>query len=58
MAYENIIFEKDGNVAVIKFNRPKALNAINPDVLVEVNDALDSIESDPDTKVLILTGRG
>jgi enoyl-CoA hydratase len=58
MAYENIIFKKDGNVAVIKFNRPKALNAINPDVLVEVNDALDSIESDPDTKVLILTGEG
>ena len=29
MAYENIIFERDGDVAVIKFNRPKALNAIN-----------------------------
>lgn len=58
MAYENIIFEKDGDVAVIKFNRPKALNAINPDVLAEVNNALDRIESDPDTKVLILTGEG
>jgi len=33
MAYETIIFEVDGNVAIIKFNRPKALNAINSDVL-------------------------
>jgi enoyl-CoA hydratase len=58
MAYENIIFERDGDVAIIKFNRPKALNAVNPDVLAEVKNALDTIESDPDTKVLILTGEG
>jgi enoyl-CoA hydratase len=58
MAYENIIFEKDGGIAAIKFNRPKALNAINPAVLVEVDDALDRIEKDPDLRVLILTGEG
>jgi len=58
MAYENIIFETEGGVAVIKFNRPKALNAINPDVLTEVNHALESIEDDPSIKVLILTGEG
>ena len=58
MAYENIIFEMDGEVAVIKFNRPKALNAINPDVLAEVHQALDKIESDSTVKVLILTGEG
>ena len=58
MTYENIIFEKDGEIAVIKFNRPKALNAINPAVLVEVADALDKIEKDPDVRVLILTGEG
>jgi enoyl-CoA hydratase len=58
MAYENIIFETEGGVAVIKFNRPKALNAINPDVLTEVNSALESIENDPSIKVLILTGEG
>jgi enoyl-CoA hydratase len=58
MAYENIILEKDGNVSIIKFNRPKALNAINPDVLAEVHDGLDAIESDPTVKALILTGEG
>jgi len=58
MAYENIIFEKDGEIAVIRFNRPKALNAINPALLVDVDDALDKIEKDPDVRVLILTGEG
>ena len=58
MAYENIIFEKEGNVAIIKFNRPKAMNAINRDVLTEFNDALDKIEGDPSIRVLILTGEG
>lgn len=58
MAYENIILEMDGEIAVIKFNRPKALNAINPAVLVEMNGALDEIEKNPDVRVLILTGEG
>ena len=58
MDYNNIIFKKEGSVAIIKFNRPKALNAINPDVIMETNDALDKIEGDQSIKVLILTGEG
>ena len=33
MEYKNILFSVEGNVAVLKFNRPQALNAINPEVL-------------------------
>ncbi len=58
MAYENIIFETEGNVGIIKFNRPKALNAINPDMLSETQDALNKVEADPAIKVLVLTGEG
>ena len=58
MSFENIIFEEVGNIAVIKFNRPKALNAINPDVLAEVGEALNKIEADGVVKVLVLTGNG
>jgi len=58
MAYENIVFEKDGPVAIIKFNRPKALNAINPELLEEAHDALDNIEEDRSLKVLVITGEG
>ncbi|RLB39007.1 MAG: enoyl-CoA hydratase/isomerase family protein [Deltaproteobacteria bacterium] len=58
MGYDNIIYEKEGNVAIIKFNRPKALNAINPDVLNELEDALEKIEQDKEVRVLVLTGEG
>ena len=58
MSFENIIYEEDGNVAIIKFNRPKALNAINPDVLAEVGQVLDKIETEGTMKVLVLTGEG
>jgi enoyl-CoA hydratase len=58
MAYENIIFEKQGDVAVVKINRPKALNAINPGVVEDVNAALDEIEKDLSIRVLIVTGEG
>lgn len=58
MAYENIIYETEGNVAVIRFNRPKALNAVNIDVVRDVQKALDEVEGNPSIRVLILTGAG
>jgi enoyl-CoA hydratase len=58
MAYENIIYETEGNVAVIRFNRPKALNAVNLDVVKDMQKALDEVEADPSIRVLILTGEG
>jgi len=58
MAYENIILEIEGNVAIIKFNRPKALNAINLDVVKEMHRALDEVEENKSIRVLILTGEG
>ena len=58
MAYETIILQKQGNVGVIKFNRPKALNAINPHLVSEVHQALDEIEKDPSFRVVVLTGEG
>jgi enoyl-CoA hydratase len=58
MAYETIILEKHGAVAVIKFNRPKALNAINPQVNADVHSALDEIEKDSSIRVVVLTGEG
>jgi len=58
MSYQTILFEKEGVVAILKFNRPKALNAINPDVLEEVRAVLDQVERDESIKVLVLTGEG
>ncbi|MFH1122939.1 MAG: enoyl-CoA hydratase-related protein [Pseudomonadota bacterium] len=58
MSYEYIIFEREGNVAIIKFNRPNALNAVNPDVFRDLGDALDRVEEDNAMRVLVLTGEG
>lgn len=58
MDYQNIIFEVEGNVGIIRFNRPKALNAINTEMVKELDDALIRVEGDSNIKVLILTGEG
>ena len=58
MSFENIIFEQENNIAKITFNRPKALNALNPALLIEFSTALDEIAENESLKVLILTGSG
>jgi enoyl-CoA hydratase len=58
MAYQDIIFEKDGNIGIIRFNRPKALNAITENVLDELDDAVSAVEKDESIRALVLTGEG
>ena len=58
MTYQNILFEKDNGIAKITFNRPKALNALNAELLDEFGDAQRSLAGDADVRVLILTGAG
>jgi enoyl-CoA hydratase len=58
MSYENIIFDATEGIATITFNRPKALNALNGQLLDELSGALDRIDADEDIRVLILTGAG
>ena len=52
-----ITYEQDGFVGVITINRPKALNALNSDVLKELDACLDGIDLET-TRALILTGAG
>ena len=54
---EFITYEQDGFVGVITINRPKALNALNSQVLDELAEAFDSVDLNT-TRVLILTGAG
>ncbi len=58
MAYENIIFEKEENIAIITFNRPEAMNALNNQTRAEFRAAIDDVAEDDSIKVLILTGSG
>ena len=54
---EFITYEQDGIVGVITINRQKALNALNSQVLEELDAALDAVNLD-ETRALILTGAG
>lgn len=58
MGYHNIEFKIDGTTAQITMNRPEALNALNSQVFVELNSALDEIEKNETLRALIITGSG
>jgi len=58
MDYTHILFEKKGPIAMIIFNRPKVLNALNSALLKELSYALDRIAEDEAIRVLVLTGSG
>ncbi len=58
MPFENLILEIKEDIAILSFNRPKALNALNNDLLTEFSQAVDQIENDESIKVLVLTGAG
>lgn len=58
MAYENIIYEKEGEIAVITFNRPQVRNALNFATSDEALQAVEDAESDEAVRVLIITGAG
>lgn len=55
--YENIIVEKkDGNVAQITLNRPKALNALCYALFKDLNTALKALDRDDEVSAIVLTG--
>jgi enoyl-CoA hydratase len=57
VSMEYILYEANGAVGKITINREKALNALNSQVLDELNETLDSVNLD-EIRCLILTGAG
>jgi len=58
MAFENILTEKDGGIAVITINRPTKLNALNRATIVELNEAFKAFDIDREVRTIIVTGSG
>ena len=58
MTLKNLIFEINNGIALLTFNRPKALNALNNALFDEMDMVLDQVEKNQDIRVLILTGSG
>jgi enoyl-CoA hydratase len=56
--YKTILVEKKNHLAILSFNRPEKLNAINLQVKREVTQALVELEADEDVRVVIMTGAG
>jgi enoyl-CoA hydratase len=56
MAYENIEVETQGHVAIVRLNRPKALNALCAALVSELGSALDDLEADDNIGCIVLTG--
>ena len=58
MEFECILYEKDDGVATIKLNRPKVLNAMNKQLWLDFQAALEDAGGDPDVRAVIITGEG
>ena len=56
MQYEDLIVEVHDKEALIRLNRPKALNALNDRMMNELGDAFAKFDADPNIHVMILTG--
>ena len=55
---KNIIVEKKGNIAIATINRPEALNALNTEVLKELEEMAALIGGDREIRALVITGAG
>jgi enoyl-CoA hydratase len=56
MSYETLLLEVRDRVALITLNRPQALNALNAQLIRELNQALDQLEADRGIGCIVLTG--
>src|SRR5207302_8626747 len=50
--------ERRDHIALVTLNRPEARNAISPEVSQTMVTVLDEVESDPELRAVVLTGRG
>ena len=58
MSLENLLIERDDAVAIVTFNRPKVLNALNTQTLTELSAVLAGLKADPGVRAIVLTGSG
>lgn len=53
---KNLIISRDGAVATIQLNRPKAMNALNIEIMTELVDVLEELDQDNEIRAFVLTG--
>jgi enoyl-CoA hydratase len=58
MAFDNLLLERDGAVAIVTINRPRVLNALNSQTIDELRRMILDLKRDDGVRVVILTGAG
>jgi enoyl-CoA hydratase len=58
MQYHNLLVEIKDTIAIVTFNRPAVLNAMNTETVTELGDAVTALEGNAQVRVIILTGTG
>jgi len=58
MAFDNLLLERDGAVAIVTINRPNVLNALNSHTVDELRRAVLELKHDDGVRVVIVTGAG
>ncbi|MEX6504281.1 enoyl-CoA hydratase [Pseudomonas zhanjiangensis] len=56
MNYQTLLVEVRDRVGLITLNRPQALNALNSQLIAELNLVLDGLEADPEVGCMVITG--
>ncbi len=55
-AEQLILVETEGSIGIIRLNRPKVLNALNPQLMTQLADQMEAFDKDESIYVIILTG--
>jgi enoyl-CoA hydratase len=58
MAFDTLLLERDGAVAIVTINRPQVLNALNSQTLDELRRVILDLQRDESVRVVVLTGAG
>ena len=58
MEYENILVTREGNIAIVTFNHPKVLNALDHATMTDLSAVIDELDQDNSVRCIILTGAG
>ena len=56
MTYDHILVDREPPIATVRLNRPQVLNALSPDLIAELVDALQTLDKDPEVGAIVLTG--
>ncbi len=58
MAFETLLLETENRIATLTLNRPKVMNALNGQLLHELDTALDNLKADQAVRAVLITGAG